>query len=237
MSGGSWHRWIDFLWRPEGWQTALADEVHAHELVAPALSRQDVRRRKRVTAATRDPRSLSSATAGTFGSLAAVPVWHQRTQEPRSQQRQHNRDGDAAYRNSRWSRPHVRLILARCGPSFRTRPWYLAPHTHASRFEPIFKPPVTARVHQVAGPDWRGQRSGCVAFRQPGGRDRADLSKRSRRLERHHLDPRQRDVGRSLPARDDGAGRGVLRLRQRRLDRHLHGQQRRRPTSTSRRRR
>ena len=35
-----------------------------------------------------------------------------------------------------------------------------------------------------------------------------------------------------LPARDDGARRRVLRLRQRRLDGHLHGQQRRRPTST-----
>ena len=45
--------------------------------------------------------------------------------------------------------------------------------------------------------------------------------------QRHQLGARERAVGRPLPARDHGARRGVLRLRQRRLGRHLHGQQRR----------
>ena len=51
--------------------------------------------------------------------------------------------------------------------------------------------------------------------------------------QRHQLGARERDVGRPLPAGDHGAGRGVRRLRQRRLDGHLHGQQRRRAISTT----
>ncbi len=45
--------------------------------------------------------------------------------------------------------------------------------------------------------------------------------------ERHRLEARQRDVAEPLSAGDHGPWRRVLRLRQRRLDRHLHGQQRR----------
>ena len=44
--------------------------------------------------------------------------------------------------------------------------------------------------------------------------------------QRHRLEARQRDVGEPLPAGDHGTGRGLLRLRQRRLDGHLPGQQR-----------
>ena len=44
--------------------------------------------------------------------------------------------------------------------------------------------------------------------------------------QRPHVGARKRDVARAIPARDDGAGDGVFRLRQRRLDGRADGQQR-----------
>ena len=79
---------------------------------------------------------------------------------------------------------------------------------------------------------------GAVAVRRARPRPPPLFEEIPPSVERHHLGARQRDVGRTATCpRRMGPGVRVLRLRQRRLDGHLHGQQRRRAISTRRRRR
>ena len=95
-------RWIDLVGWPDGRQTALADEVHAHELVTPAIAREDVRRRKRVTAAAGDASELVVG----HGRHILTRRWPvlpdvSEPQKPEVSSVRTTRHGDAACRNSR----------------------------------------------------------------------------------------------------------------------------------------